>query len=133
MKPVTKAYLIGTLLIVGTGAQTPALKEGVSVDMPVASHASEMRAADEQSALVVSITARGAVFVGSDVTEPAALNRLTERTVYIKADARAPYQTVLAVLDALHGKSVVLLSAPPEAVLKAGYVAPYGTKVVVSQ
>jgi biopolymer transport protein ExbD len=133
MKPVTKAYLTGTLLIVGTVAQTPALKEGVSVDMPVASHAVEMRAADEQSALIVSITAHGVVFIGIDASGPAALNRLTEKTVYIKADVRAPYQTVLAVLDALRGKSVVLLSAPPEAGLRPGYVPPYGTKVVVSQ
>jgi biopolymer transport protein ExbD len=133
MKPVTKAYLIGTLLIVGSGAQTPALKEGVSVDMPVASHAVEMRAADEQNAVVVSITANGAVFVGIDASDPAALNRLTERTVYVKADVRAPFQTVLAVLDALHGKSVVLLSAPPKAARKPGYVPAYGTKVTVSQ
>lgn len=133
MKPVTKAYLVGTFLILGSGAQTPGLKEGVSVDMPVASHAVEMRAADEQNAVVVAITANGEVFVGSEASEPAALNRLNERTVYLKADVRAPYQTVLAALDALHGKSVVLLSTPPKGAQKAGYVPPYGTKLIVSQ
>ncbi len=131
MKLATKAYLVGIILILGIGAQTPPLKKGVSVDMPVASHAVEIRAADEQSALVVAITANGRVFVGSEPSEPAALNKLSERTVYVKADVRAPYQTVLAVLDALHGKSVVLLSAPPETALNRGYVPPYGTKMIV--
>jgi biopolymer transport protein ExbD len=133
MKTATKAYLIGSILIAGISAQTPALKKGVSVDMPVASHAVEMRAADEQNALVVAITASGRVFVGSETTEPAALTELSEKTVYVKADTRAPYQTVFAVLDALHGKSVVLLSAPPKATVKPGYLPPYGTKLIVSQ
>ncbi len=133
MKPATKAYFVGAILIVGIGAQTPALKKGIAVDMPVASHAVEVRAADGQNAVVVAITANGGVFVGSESSEPAALNQLSERTVYVKADARAPYQTVLAVLDALHGKSVVLLSAPPQSTLKPAYVPPYGTKLIVSQ
>jgi biopolymer transport protein TolR len=133
MKPATKACLIGTILIVGIGAQAPALKKGVRVDLPVASHAVEMREADEQNALVVAITANGRVYVGSEPSEPAALNRLGEGTVYVKVDVRAPYQTVLAALDALHGKSVVLLSAPPETTLRQGYVPPYGTKLIVSQ
>ena len=41
--------------------------------------------------------------------------------MYVKADVRAPYQEVLAVLNALHGKSVVLLSAPPEVTPRQGY------------
>ena len=133
MKPATKAYFVGTILIVGIGAQTPALRKGISVDMPVASHAVEVREADEQNALVVAITANGRVYVGTEPSEPTALNRLSEGTVYVKVDVRAPYQTVLAALDALHGKSVVLLSAPPETTLKRGYVPPYGTKLIVSQ
>jgi biopolymer transport protein TolR len=132
MKLATKVYLVGTIVIAGTGAQTPPLKQGVSVDMPVASHAVEMRAADNQEALVVAITADGRVYVGMEPSEPAALNRLSARLIYVKADARTPYQTVLGVLDALHGKSVVLLSAPHETTLKRGYIPPYGTKLIVS-
>jgi biopolymer transport protein ExbD len=133
MKPATKACLVGTILVVGIAAQAPALKKGVSVDLPVASHAVETREADDQNALVVAITANGRVYVGSEPSEPAALSRLSEGTVYIKVDARAPYQTVLATLDALHGKSVVLLSAPPETKVRRGYVPLYGTKLIVSQ
>jgi biopolymer transport protein ExbD len=133
MKPATKAYLAGTIVIFGIAAQTPAMRRGVSVDMPTATHAVEVREADEQNAQAVAITANGTVFAGTEPTEPVALNRLSESTVYVKADVRAPYQTVLAVLDALHGKSVVLLSAPPETTPRGGYVPPYGTKLIVSR
>ena len=128
--------LVGSILLAGAGAlysQKPALKEGISVEMPVAGHAVEMRAADEQNATVVAMTADGRVFVGIEPTEPAALSRLTERTVYVKADVQAPYQKVLAVVDAFRGKSVVLLSAPPENAVRRGYVPPYGTKLIVSR
>jgi len=133
MKPATIACLVGTILISRIGAQTPALKEGVSVEMPVASHAIEMRAADGQNAVVITITAEGGVYAGAEPTELAALNRVSARTVYVKADARAQYQAVFAVLDALHGKSVVLLSAAPETTRKRGYGSPYGTRLTVSQ
>ena len=136
MKSVIEACLVGSILIVGAGAlysQKPAPKQGVSVEMPVAGHAVEMRAADEQNASVVAMTADGRVFVGIEPTEPAALSRLSDRTVYVKADVRAPYQKVLAVLEVLRGKSVVLLSAPPENAVRRGYVPPYGTKLMVSR
>ena len=71
--------------------------------------------------------------MGSATTEPVALSNLSQTTVYVKADARAPYQIVLAVLDALHGKSVVLISASPETTPKQGYMPPYGMKLSVSQ
>jgi len=123
-------------LIAGAGAlysQKPALKQGISLEMPVAGHAVQMRAADEQNATVVAITANGRVFVGIEPTEPVALSKLSKRTVYVKADVRAPYQQVLAVLDALRGKSVVLLSAPPENAPRQGYLPPYGTKLTISR
>src|SRR5947207_16310 len=67
MKSVIEACLVGSILLAGAGAlhsQKPALTQGISVDMPVAGHAVEMRAADEQNATVVAITAAGRVFVG---------------------------------------------------------------------
>jgi biopolymer transport protein ExbD len=101
--------------------------------MPSASHAVEMRAADEPNAKVVAVAADGKVFVGTKVTEPGALSNLSDETIYLKADSRAPYQKVLTVLDALRGKSVVLLTAPPENALKQGIVPPYGVKLSVSR
>jgi len=136
MKAVIEACLAGSILIAGSVArdsQRSVPKKGVSVEMPIAGHAVAMQAADEQNATVVAITANGRVFVGIEPTEPDALSRLNGRTVYLKVDARTPYQKVLAVLDALRGKSVVLLSAPPENAVRPGYVPPYGTQLRVSR
>ena len=72
------------------------------------------------------------MFAGTEPTEPSALSNLGAVTVYVKADSRVPFQTVLTVLDALRGKSVVLLAASPANVAKAKIVSPYGIKVVVS-
>ncbi|MBV8906357.1 MAG: hypothetical protein JOZ22_22185 [Acidobacteriia bacterium] len=131
MKSVIEVCLLGSILISGTGAQKPALRQGIAVEMPVAGHAVEMRAADEPNTAVLAITAGGKVFAGIEPTEPTALSRLTEKTVYLKADSRAPYQTILAVLDALRGKTVVLLSAAPANAVRPGYTPAYGTKLIV--
>ena len=134
MKSVIEACLIGSILICGAGAQgsqKTVLTQGVSVQMPVAGHAVEMRAADEPNAKVVAIAADGKVYVGIKPTDPAALSNLSEGTVYVKADSRVPYQKVLTVLDALRGKSVVLLTASPENAAKQGIVPPYGMKLTV--
>lgn len=136
MKLFIKVCLVGSILACVAVAQQspkPALQKGVSVQMPVAPHAVEVRAADEPNATVVAITADGKVFAGIQPTEPDALSRLSEETVYLKADARVPFQTVLTVLDALRGKSVVMLAASPANVERAKGVPPYGMKVIVSR
>ena len=136
MKLLIEVCVVGSILICVTGAQEspkPALRKGVSVQMPVANHAVEMRAADEPNATVVAITADGKVFAGIEPTEPGALSNLSAETVYVKADSRVPFQTVLTVLDALRGKSVVLLAASPANVERAKIVSPYGIKVIVSR
>jgi len=128
--------VVGSILACVAVAQQspkPALQKGVSVQMPVAPHAVEVRAADEPNATVVAITAEGKVFAGIQPTEPDALSRLSAETVYVKADARVPFQTVLTVLDALRGKSVVMLAASPANVERAKGVPPYGMKVIVSR
>ena len=136
MKSLIEICVVGSILICAAGAQEstqPALRKGVSVQMPVADHAVEMRAADAQEATVVAITADGKVFAGVEPTEPSALSKLSAGTVYVKADSRVPFQKVLSVLDALRGKSVVLLAAPPENVERTKNVPPYGMKVTVSR
>jgi hypothetical protein len=71
------------------------------------------------------------VYLGIKATEPSALSSLSEGTIYVKADSRVPYQKVLMVLDALRGKSVVLLTASPDNAVKQGMVPPYGMKLTV--
>ena len=136
MKLFIEVGVVGSILACVAVAQQspkPALQKGVSVQMPVAPHAVEVRAADEPNATVVAITAEGKVFAGIQPTEPDALSRLSAETVYVKADARVPFQTVLTVLDALRGKSVVMLAASPANVERAKGVPPYGMKVIVSR
>jgi biopolymer transport protein ExbD len=128
--------LLGAILIGAAGAQDPAkpmLRKGVSVQMPTADHAVEMRAADEENATVVAITAEGKLYLGIQPTEPGALSSLPASTVYVKADSRAPFQKVIAVLDALRGKSVVLLAAPPKSPAKGNITPPYGIQLTVSR
>jgi biopolymer transport protein ExbD len=136
MKLLIEVCIVGPLLICFAGAQEPpkpALQKGISVQMPVANHAVEMREADEPNATVVAITANGKVFTGIEPTEPDALSRLEAGTVYVKADSRVPFQTVLTVLDALRGKSVVLIAASPANVERAKIVSPHGIRVTVSR
>ena len=136
MKPILDVYAIAAILICAAGAlesQKPALRAGVSVQMPAAAHAVAVPAADEQDATVVAITAEGRVYAGVTPTEPGALGSLPAETVYVKADSRVPFQKVLAVLDALRGKSVVLLAASPTNMEKGEVVPPYGVKLTVSR
>jgi biopolymer transport protein ExbD len=99
--------------------------------MPFSSQAVEMPAADEENATVVSVTADGKLFLGTRPVELTTLSNLHERIVYLKADARATCQTVLTVLDALRGRSVVLLTAPTPNVPKETITPPYGLKFSV--
>ena len=134
MKTVIAVFVVGSILICAASAQDPGkpvLRKGISVRMPVADHAVEMRAADEQDATVVVVTADGRLFVGVTPAEPGVLSSLVADTVYVKADSRAPFQAVLAALDALRGKSVVLLAAPPPGVAKKEIMPPYGIRLTV--
>ena len=136
MKSLIEVCVVGSILICAAGAQEstqPALQKGISVQMPVADHAVEMLAADTQQATVVAITADGKLFAGTEPTEPSALSKLSAGTVYVKADSRVPFQKVLTVLDALRGKSVVLLAAPPKNVKRTKIVPPYGMEVTLSR
>ncbi len=136
MKSLIEVFVVGSVLICAAGAQEstqPALRKGVSVQMPIADHAVEMRAADSLQASVVAITADGKFYAGTERIEPSALSKLSADPVYVKADSRAPFQQVLTVLDALRGKSVVLLAAPPKNADRTKIVPPYGMKVAVSR
>ena len=136
MKLMIEICVVVSILIGSANAQDPskpALRKGISVQMPVANHAVEVRAADGPNATVVVITADGKVFTGIEPTEPDALSKLSAETVYLKADSRAPFQVVLTVLDALRGKSVVLIAASSTNVDRTKIVWPHGIKMTVSR
>ena len=86
---------------------TPMLQKGVSVDMSKTNNPREMLDAVKVDAVVIGITRDSKVYLGSDPIAPADLgpkvrdkiDKKTDKTVYVKADARAKYGVVVDVVD----------------------------------
>ncbi len=134
-------FSVGALLAAAIAAQTPALRKGVSVQMPVTTNAVAMPDADLADSLVVAVTFRGAVFLEVTRMTPAQLSgevkaQLTGhagKRVYLKGDARTPYSTVVEVLDGLRTAGVhspVLLTSQHDST-NASYVPPMGLEVLL--
>jgi biopolymer transport protein TolR len=88
---------------------TPLIAGGVAVDLPRTIH--HARKADEGKDVIISLTRDRRIYVGATRVpgprEAAAAvsneKRLyPDKTVFLKADARAPYGSVRDVMDALH-------------------------------
>ena len=134
MKSVIEVCALALVLGCAAGAQNPSvpvLRPGVHVEMAAASHAVAVPAADALDARVIAVTANGKLYLGIKSVEIGALKDLSPGPVYVKADARVPYQTILTVLDALRGRPVVLLTAPPLSNPDKGQIIPpYGIDVI---
>jgi biopolymer transport protein TolR len=95
---------------------TPMLQHDVSVDLAQVNSPQQMKDADKEDALVVAITRQGDVFFGKDlVRDPTQLtNQIKDRiarpgadhTVYLRADARAKYKSVVDVVDNVRAAGV---------------------------
>jgi biopolymer transport protein TolR len=94
---------------------TPMLQKGISVDMAQVNSPEQMPDADKEDALLVSITRDGTVFFGSDkVTDIDSLttkvkDRLAnkpDKRVYVKADMRAKFGSVVKVVDSVRAAGV---------------------------
>ena len=107
-------------------ASTPALRAGIHVQMASASHAIAMPDADASDATVLALKDTGEVFIGTRRATLAEVAKVPSATVYVKADARVRYQSLLGVLDALHGHAVVLLAEPPIKPPTGQTLPPYG-------
>ncbi|MGA2194390.1 MAG: biopolymer transporter ExbD [Bryobacteraceae bacterium] len=134
-------FSVGALLAAAVAAQTPALRKGVSVQMPVTTNAVAMPDADLADSLVVAVTYRGTVFLEVTTVTPAQLSgkvkeQLTGhpgKRVYLKGDARVPYSTVAEVLDALRTAGVnapILLTSQHDST-NASYAPPMGLEVLL--
>ena len=93
---------------------TPMLQKGISVDMAKVNNPEQMPDADKEDALLVSITRDGKVYFGS---EQMAVDNLTgkvkdrlankaDKRVYVKADMRARFGSVVQVVDAVRAAGV---------------------------
>jgi biopolymer transport protein ExbD/biopolymer transport protein TolR len=93
---------------------TPLLQNGQSVDMVKAVNAHDMKDADKDDAVLVAITRDGRVFLGSDQTRVEDLTEKVQekisgrvdKTVYLKSDARAKYETVVDVVNEIRNAGV---------------------------
>jgi biopolymer transport protein ExbD/biopolymer transport protein TolR len=93
---------------------TPMLQKGVSVEMAQVNNPTQMPDADKEDALLVAVQRTGDIFFGQKKIAAAELtqtvkDRLTNRqdkTVYIKADARAKFGMVVEVVDDVRAAGV---------------------------
>ena len=93
---------------------TPMLQKGVSVDLAKVNNPEQMPDADKEDALVVAIMRDGKIFFGNDQTPPDQLtqkvkDRLASRVdkrIFIRADARAKFGSVVSVVDNVRAAGV---------------------------
>jgi biopolymer transport protein ExbD/biopolymer transport protein TolR len=93
---------------------TPMLQKGVSVDLAKVNSPAAMPDADKEDALIVAVMRDGKLFFGNDRVDADQLtqkvkDRLANRTdkrVYIRADARAKYGSVVEVVDNVRAAGV---------------------------
>ncbi len=95
---------------------TPMLSKGQNVNLVKTRNPIKMQDEDKEDAIVVAITRDGKVFLspGNSMVQPDQLSgkvkdlqqNRTDKTVYIKADARARFASVTDVIDNLRTASV---------------------------
>ena len=94
---------------------TPMLQNKVQVDMVRVENTTNMPDADKEDAIVVAITRDGNVFLGQNKTAVSELGRqvsakladkIGNKTIYIRADARAQYRAVEDAIDAVRTAGV---------------------------
>jgi biopolymer transport protein TolR len=86
---------------------TPMLQNKVQIDMAKVDNAVAMPDADKDDAIVVAVTRDGGIFLGQNRVDPSQLGSLvrdkladkTDKTIFIRADARAQYRTVEDAID----------------------------------
>src|SRR5437870_3783139 len=93
---------------------TPMLQHGQTVDLAKVNNPMAMPDADKEDALLVAVMRDGRVFFGNDLIQPDQLtskikDRLINRTdkrVFVKADARAKFGSVVEVVDNVRSAGV---------------------------
>ncbi len=134
---------VATTMSAAAQSSGPAMQKGISVELARTSSAVPVPDADKQEAWIIAVTDSGGLFLGIDPVTPEALaEKLKARqsqhaqTLYIKADARAPYASVVKVLDAAHSAhvlSVTLLTTQPKATRVGTLVSPEGIEMELAR
>jgi biopolymer transport protein TolR len=93
---------------------TPMLQKGTIVEMAKTNNPVQMPDADREDALIVAVQRDGKIFFDAQMVTPEQLtdkvkervqNR-TNKTVYVRADARAHYKAVVDVVDDVRSAGV---------------------------
>jgi len=137
--------LLVLLTVVSADARSSAqaMQKGISVELAPTSSAVPVPDADNQDALIITVTDTGRLYFGIDPVTPDSLaeklkGRMSNRTqnLYIKADARAPYACVVKVLDAARTAGVggvTLLTTQPKTTQAGTVVFPEGIEMVLAR
>jgi biopolymer transport protein ExbD len=123
---VSLASLLAVVSSSAFAQQAVPLQRGVSVQMAVSRNAVAVPDADTASALVVALTADGTIYLNAEPVPAADLagrvtsivSARTDKTLYIKADARVPYSRLVEIIDAVQTAGiggVTLLTAQQDA------------------
>jgi biopolymer transport protein ExbD/biopolymer transport protein TolR len=115
---------------------TPMLQHGVPVDMAKVNNPEQMPDADKEDALLVAVMRDGTVFFGTDKIAVDQLtqkikDRLVNRTdkrVFIKADQRAKYGSVVEVVDNVRSAGVDQLGLLTDQKKQGSLAPPTGAK-----
>jgi biopolymer transport protein ExbD/biopolymer transport protein TolR len=86
---------------------TPMLQNKVQIDLAKVENPTNMPDADKEDAIIVAVTRDGAVYLGQNKVDPGELGSLvrdkledkTDKTIYVRADARAQYKVVEDAID----------------------------------
>ena len=135
------ALTFAAILFSPASAQSPALQQGISVQLAPTSNAAAFPAADRQDAWIIVVTADGRLFFG---IKPVTAGQLAEEmkitprrrdaNLYIKADARVLFEWVGKALQAAltdDFDSAVLLTDQDEPLAPGKMVPPEGLEVAL--
>jgi biopolymer transport protein ExbD len=142
---------VGSVALLAVVATMPAaprssaqvMQKGISVELARTSSAVPVPDADNQDALIIAVTDSGGLYFGIDPVTPDTLaEKLKARlshhtqTLYIKADARAPYACLVKVLDAAHTAGVAgvtLLTTQPKTTQVGTVALPEGIEMELAR
>ncbi len=119
--------------VLSARAQSAAMQPGISVAMATTTGAAQLPDADNPDAWIVTITANGDLYFGTDrETSESLLEAMKARPrdrgqgLYIKADGRAPFSSLKQVLDVARADlfTIVFLLTAQDTGTPPGSVAP---------
>jgi biopolymer transport protein ExbD/biopolymer transport protein TolR len=133
--------VVATTMSAVPRSSAQAMQKGIRVELARTNSAVAVPDADNQDALIVTVTESGKLYFGIDPVTVESLvgklkDRASRRTIYVKADARAPYASVVKVFDAARTAEVAgvtLLTTQPKPTSAGAVVLPQGIEMELSR